>query len=358
MISLRQSTIAGALALLLQVLVLLAFGWLLTAPRDEAWAADRPPPEQSREVVVLTPMEIVEEEERPPEALTFVETSPDQVQEAPERPTNLISDRDTRAASAAEAALEEGPVLPTLEGVEAPGFELADSEFRDGPDEASASDDAATSDMPGEMPAEEQDTGELVVVEPGEADEPGEAAAPGIDLPELVPLPEVRPLPDLAEQEEREPADDADGTAEKDGLQPRVDSGAVADSGFQPQRRQRTFEGTISQSGVDSLDAEDTPLGRYLRQVSRVITRDWQRACRRNENMVHIRSGFVRVGFSIDRNGRVVGARAIDVRDAGQIQTLFTVEAVRNATLPPIPAEVREMLPGETLEMAFNFLFF
>ena len=106
--------IAGALALLLQVLVLLAFGWLLTAPRDEAWAADRPPPEQSREVVVLTPMEIVEEEERPPEALTFVETSPDQVQEAPERPTNLISDRDTRAASAAEAALEEGPALPTL----------------------------------------------------------------------------------------------------------------------------------------------------------------------------------------------------------------------------------------------------
>jgi len=354
MISLRQSLIAGALAVALELsllVLLFVLFWQPDSVDSPEEIVDHDAPEEVRpppEVVLVTPIS------PPREVLTFLETTPEQEAARPDNPAPFISDRNTRAASEETPALDSGPGLPTVAGRDAPGIELLDSEFRDGPQDGPPQ-SVATG------PIEPSPPGEVAAVDPV-PDIPADAVAEVVEniplvpenpAPEIVtaePLPELLPIPtDTPELPVPVP---------QDALPPRPPQPETAqDGGFEPQRVRRSIEGTISPRGVTSLDAEDTPLGRYLKRVSAIIRNNWQRACRDNTNLSHIQPGFIRVAFTIGRDGRVISATAVDVRDAGEVQKLFTIRAVMQSVLPPIPEDVLTVLPDGRLEMTFNFLF-
>jgi hypothetical protein len=174
-----------------------------------------------------------------------------------------------------------------------------------------------------------------------------------MDLPEKLPRMSVERPEDKLRPRPKEKDGESDLAA-----RPPAGGGGGGAPGFQEQKIRRAVEGTITQKGVTALDVEATPLGRYLQVVSKVVSRDWQRACRRNENLVHIQPGFIRVNFVISKDGKIGLARALEVRDASETQKWFTLRAIKAAKLPPIPPEVVELLEDGHLEVNFNFLFF
>lgn len=357
MIGHRQYAFAAFAAVVIESGLLLGAAWWSAANPAQAVvmpSAGTEPlaePDLAATIVPVVPVAAVAAAAEK-EVLQFVETSADQVQGKPPRPTNLISDRSTQAAGEGGQDRPDKRPQPQVDGSNLPGFELASQEFRDAPDDGSPPAPVpSTAPVPPTPPTITEATAKPQPDQPTPAEVALESIKPMIELPDSLPrLSAGRPA------EQLQPRNDDRATPD---LSPRPPPGAGGggDAGFKPQKIRRAMEGTIAQRGNASLDVEATPLGRYLQAVARVVTRDWQRACRRNENLMHVQPGFLRVNFVVAPDGHVLRASAVEQRDAGETQKIFTLDAVKQANLPPIPQELVEMLEGGKLEINFNFLF-
>jgi hypothetical protein len=352
MIGRPQIVFAALAAFLLEVVLLLAIAFWLESPPEESVAERKPTPDSPPppRVVLATLMPIVPVPQ--PERLNFELVDPGALREKPTRPTNLISDADSRAASELPSRREDGPAMPTQEGIDAPGLDLTNQKFSDGEQEVASAAQPGPSGPPEPVPPEPTPPSP-----PAEPARPEEVAAPRPE--ELLPLPTTLPRMEVTRPEEllRPREEKPDEPEVANNVPPRPPPGGGGGTpGFQSEKIQRAIEGTLSQRGKASLEVEDTPLGRYLKTVSRVIERDWQNACRRHRDVAT--PGFLRVNFTISADGRVTSARKVEARDGGEASVWFTLNAVKGAKLPPIPADVVEMLEAGHLEMNFNFLFF
>jgi len=117
--------------------------------------------------------------------------------------------------------------------------------------------------------------------------------------------------------------------------------------GYQPQTEQTKMVGSISNRGRSSVGALGTPLGRYKKEVDDAIGSRWYFFVNRRGDLISI--GNVKISFFITREGRVEGLK---VRSASGSDTLtsLSIQAIVEARLPPIPAEVAAVLPGGRLE--------
>jgi hypothetical protein len=61
--------------------------------------------------------------------------------------------------------------------------------------------------------------------------------------------------------------------------------------------------------------------------------------------------------FVIDPNGSVRSVSVVEMVDAGEVQKGFTLNSIRQAKLPAIPADLKKELDGEPLEITYNFYF-
>jgi hypothetical protein len=356
MIGRSQIVLAALAAFLLEVALLLVIaGWGLS-PKETISEEEKPTPESPPPRVVLaTLMPIVPVPQ--PERMNFELVDPGPLREKPTRPTNLISDADSRAATELPSRREDGPAMPTQEGIEAPGLDLTNQKFSDGEQEVASAAPPGPGGPPEPVPPEPTPPQPTPPEQNSESPQPEEVAA--IRPEELVPLPTplprmevTRPEELLRPREEKPPEPEVAAN-----VPPRPPPGGGGGTpGFQSEKIQRAIEGTLSQRGKASLEVEDTPLGRYFKTVSRVIERDWQNACRRHRDVAT--PGFLRVNFTIAADGRVISARKVEARDGGEASVWFTLNAVKGAKLPPIPADVVEMLEAGHLELNFNFLFF
>jgi hypothetical protein len=59
----------------------------------------------------------------------------------------------------------------------------------------------------------------------------------------------------------------------------------------------------------------------------------------------------------LDESGQVRSVGTVEEVGVGTIQKGFTHQAIREADLPEMPAEVRRQLDGEALELLYNFIF-
>ncbi len=363
----RQYALAAFAAVVLESGLLLGAAWWASAnpapavAMPSAGAESLAEPDLAVTIVPVVPVAAVAAAAEK-EVLQFVETSADQNQGKPARPTNLISDRSTQAAGEGGQDRVDKRPQPQVDGSNLPGFELASQDFRDGPDDAPADGTPPappappapvppTPPVPPAPPTITEATAKPRLDHPTPAEVALESIKPMIELPDSLPrLSAGRPAEQLPPRKDDRVTPD---------LSPRPPpgGGGGGDAGFKPQKIRRAMEGTIAQRGNASLDVEATPLGRYLQVVVRVVTRDWQRACRRNENLMHVQPGFLRVNFVVAPDGHVLRASAVEQRDAGETQKIFTLNAVKQADLPPIPQEIVEVLEGGKLEINFNFLF-
>ena len=124
---------------------------------------------------------------------------------------------------------------------------------------------------------------------------------------------------------------------------------------FRGDQRKTTIQGSISRSGRSALDVEDSPLGRYQATISRAVELEWQRNCVRYRDF--ITPGFLTVRFFVDAKGKVRNVQFVGAMQTGQQQKGFTLNSIRDATIPAMPPDLRKDLQEEPLELVINFYF-
>lgn len=101
---------------------------------------------------------------------------------------------------------------------------------------------------------------------------------------------------------------------------------------------------------------KDTPKLRYTRQVEGAIGKLWQQYSAFHRDVV---PGRLEISFYVTKKGKVEGLVIQDARQSNVRLTEFTLRAVREAEIPPMPAEVYPELSQadpERLRFDFNFM--
>lgn len=366
------TALIGSLLLNGLILLLLAFAVLRSLLLDPARTAVAPPEEQT---ILIVPVVEAPAEPEPPRG--FTRTSPEQASEPPER-ARFEGEHDTRAASDAPA-VADAPELPSQQGEEAESIETTESVYQDGDLEhrqLGSPAAAATPPSPLEPAARPAEPGttrgeELAEDAPGEGtDEPApETHDPLLARERLAegPLPIDRPVraeevideePKPAPETNRESAPAVAERAEEAVQQAPKPSSSASEPrppGFRGNQRKTRLKGSISRTGRTALDVDESALGRYHAAISRAIEQAWQRKCVQHRD--YITPGVIRVRVVIDGQGAVRSVGTIEEFGIGTIQRGFTHGAIREASLPDMPAEIRRDLDGEPLELLYNFIF-
>jgi|GEM_PF-3329158 len=123
------------------------------------------------------------------------------------------------------------------------------------------------------------------------------------------------------------------------------------------------LRGTRSSSPVPATMppvAEDkTPKGRYIRLVTSQVEKKWHiyRLLRRDG----VTYGSLQVVFYVNKIGKVEDLRVVNDKDSNRILTAFTLQAIRDAEIPPMPADVIPLLPKNDrgrLKIEYNVLIY
>lgn len=129
---------------------------------------------------------------------------------------------------------------------------------------------------------------------------------------------------------------------------------------FTPFTRTPQPNGANSNPGrVAPMPADDTPLGRYYRLVTGQVEKKWNiyRVLRR-EGVTY---GSLQVVFYVNKKGKVENLRVLDDKKSNKVLTAFTLQAIKDAEIPPMPADVIPLLPKndpERLKIDYNVLIY
>lgn len=289
----------------------------------------------------------------------FARTSKDQ-EGKPDAPTDILGERDTRAASEVAPTPGAEPNTPAQQGAAPlyPGhIETVNRTYQDGsvgkdkqgeetetPQEASSGKDGAGPDIPTEVVASE-------AAEDSAKQEQERHLAEGEILPvqkQKKSSEEDRPKEEHNAREKPEGEGGKELAAEGDEPEPKKD-------GFSGYSRQTAVAGSISRTGKSALNVRNSPLGRYQALVGKAVELQWRRNCEQHRD--HIVPGVISIRFYVDKNGEVSGIKFQEVIGANYIERGFTQRAIRQASLPRMSESVIEELGGESLELIYNFYF-
>jgi outer membrane biosynthesis protein TonB len=124
---------------------------------------------------------------------------------------------------------------------------------------------------------------------------------------------------------------------------------------FTPETAARKVEGTISnRSDKAALDVEATDLGRYKKEVTQAIERQWHRY--REQNASFVTYGSLRVSFRIDPGGAARNLKIVR-NDANAVMANFTLRSILDAKIPKMPPEVATQV-GQGLEFSYNVIIY
>ena len=181
---------------------------------------------------------------------------------------------------------------------------------------------------------------------PSEGAPPQPSVAPQ-ETPQPTPQPTVVPRPSPREAEEFAMLTNTPTPTP----QPTVSqTPATVRSRYQALKQQTRIAGSISNRGISSVNAMATPLGRYEKIMKDAIGSRWYSDIERRGESANV--GNVVVHFFIDRNGHINPA-SVKILENSSNETLaeISLQAVLEAKLPPIPADVANALPPEGLEV-------
>ncbi len=125
--------------------------------------------------------------------------------------------------------------------------------------------------------------------------------------------------------------------------------------GFRTTERRSRSSGRFVVGKGAALNVSATPLGRYESEIYRRIAYYWYRAC--DDHRGDIIPGSITISLRINKRGHLENMDLVRRHGAGVIQQSFTFRAIRQATLPPMPATVRQEIVGNLLELIFTFNF-
>ena len=310
-----------------------------------------------------------------------------------EKPKNaaFISDRNTKASATKAADPTATSPMPTTEGLKFQMNELANRDYRDGDIKEDAAKKSAAAPKTQPTPQKPQPT--------AAASPPAPPTPPPAPPPQAIAsAPTSSPLAKMMEEADKDLArvdmnrlplevrkpepqkqqpDAPPPSPPKPQMREVADSPPVPkavpvsedvlkttsnpkDKAFMPFTRTSENKGTLSNRGAeDSVDAEDTAKGRYIREVNSQVERKWHlfRALRRDM----VTPGNLKLEFYINAKGKVENLRIVDGAESTTLLSEFTVRAIREAEIPPMPKEVQELLPimdKQRLKMVYNVLIY
>ncbi len=200
----------------------------------------------------------------------------------------------------------------------------------------------------------------------------------------LLPVPseKIRPIPDEEDEPEKSLGDDEKANPEKPEKDLREEAEEKSDpakpdkgkpdakseedqkasqankpkrqlQSFSSERRKSQISGSISRKGASSVDAVNTPMGRYWKSISKAVETVWQREARkyRDFNM----PGSLRIAFNVDKRGVVSNLRIISDAGVATIQKGYTIRAINEAKIPAMPSDLISEMEGEPVEMIITF---
>lgn len=404
-------------SLLVHGLLFLALAWMFAGEAArKLWQQATAQPKE-KEVTLLYPEQIIPEPEMkppeppapppPPKREVYIRTSQNEAAAAAPKNAPFISDRNTTAATTKAAFPDATAPLPTMDGLKLPTRELADRDHRDGELKDDARPKAAKAAVAMLQPEPQAPPAPPSIMKPKDAAPPPQPVVPPQAVAKVVPestpltkmmeeadkalaiidknrlsievkkaeaVPDTPPMPQKPEPQTPPAKEVAQTMPEspakaqpipkalpvpEDDPNTRTTRNQDPDS-FTPFTRTTQTKGTISNRGsAASVDAEESPKGRYIRQVTGQVEKKWHvyRLLRRDG----VTYGSLEVVFYVNKSGKVEGLRVVNDKDSNPILTSFTLQAIRDAQIPPMPADVIPLLPmndQERLKIEYNVLIY
>ena len=359
----RLWLIAGGLSLLLNVAFLsfVSIAILESQRNRKNAAAAQPPPETSVWIVPEPPPPAaVEVPQETPAKREFARTTPDQAAE-PDPSARFIGERDTAAASE-RSPQQDAAELPSQAGID-PRYEgeieTTQSDYQDGsldepaeanplpPDDSAAMAESAPQEAAASSPPPPAPTAPREELYSGS--DPVDVTVPAEGEKTLETPPAPTPLTEPAETEMVEE------TPPQPEIAAQPPAAAPKEKSFRGFQRKTAIVGSISRTGKSSLDVENTELGRYQAKISKAVELEWQRNCVRHRDF--ITPGYLTTRFFVDPRGKVTSVQFMGEMQTGEIQKGFTLNSIRDAEIPAMPAALKKDLQGEPLELVFRFFF-
>lgn len=261
--------------------------------------------------------------------------------DAPEK-ARFESDRNTRAASewTPDEILprEKGPTL--VGGSEAAQFTLHDRRFSDGPMDQSATLSqipvVTSKPQPTKEATQQGQAGDSTLLRRSYLDPNADSSA--YRLGEMSTEPEEL-IKEGSGPSKQVPADDAD----------------TLPDGFRSEERQTAVNGSEVRQGRNAVDAEATPMGRYKKEVKDAIAVKWHSF--RKEQADLVTWGTLKLQFMVASSGEVRNVE-ITKNEANKVLVNFTLKAITEAELPPMPTEVSEELGDEDLIIRYEIIIY
>lgn len=361
-------------SLFLCLLGVLLFGILSLT--SMIFSPTRPIPRPAEQVVVVLapalpkvatpaapPTQAAAEKDRP----QFTRTSADQESAPPEK-ADFIGDRDTTATSDS-IPLAGAPAMPSQAGREPrrpKEIETTNSKPQDGDITHTSPSTPAPQPMaqpsprtPNEnFPQELPNKASTLAENRTEQEMPDKPEQKEITPKETI-AGEI-PVERTAKQEEIKPKPmvDTENSREKTTQLPKPNKPREPDPttpGFRGNQQKTKISGSITRQGKSALNVANTSLVRYHAALSRAIEQEWHRNCTKYRDF--ITPGILTMRFVIDPSGSVRSVSVVEMVDAGEVQKGFTLNSIRQAKLPAIPADLKKELDGEPLEITYNFYF-
>ncbi len=401
----KELPIAIAGSLLVHVLLFLLLAALFANPTKwEFKAAEVSAKPKEKEVTLIFPEQLIpppplpKPPVPPPKKEIYMRTTQNEASGEKPKDAAFISDRNTKASATKAADPAATSPVPTTEGLKFQMNELANRDYRDGDimDDAAKKSAAAPKAPP--TPQKPQPTASASPPSPP-APPPTPPAPPPqaiasaaassplakmmeeadkdlarVDMNRL-PLEVRKPEPQMKETDAPPPTPPA--TPPKPQMREVAESPPVPkaipvsdevakttskpqDKAFMPFTRTSENKGTISNRGTeDAVDAEGSPKGKFIRAVTSQVEKKWHlyRALRRDM----VSPGSLQVEFYVNAKGKVENLRIVNDRESTTLLSEFTVRAIRDAEIPPMPREVIDLLPimdKQRLKIEYNVLIY
>jgi outer membrane biosynthesis protein TonB len=404
----KELPIAIAGSLLVHVLLFLLLAALFANPTKwDFKAAEVTAKAPEKQVTLIFPDQLIppppvpKPPVPPPKKEIYMRTT--QNEAAGEKPKNaaFISDRNTKASATKAPDPTATSPVPTTEGLKFQMNELANRDYRDGdimedaakkaaavpktPNTPPKPQTAATQPTPPSPPKPPEPTPKPPTPPQPEPQSIASAASTSplakmmeeadkdlarVDLNRL-PIEVRKPTPQMKEPDAPPPTPDKPQMREVADSPPVPKAIPVSDEvakttskpqdkAFMPFTRTSENKGTISNRGTeDAVDAEGSPKGKYIRAVTSQVEKKWHlyRALRRDM----VSPGSLKVEFYVNSKGKVENLRIVNDRESTTLLSEFTVRAIRDAEIPPMPREVMDMLPimdKQRLKIEYNVLIY
>jgi outer membrane biosynthesis protein TonB len=357
-----QTGLAGSLVVHAVLLVLFVLGFSFNWGKWEPHLRPLAKPVEP-EVVLLFPSQVVPPPPAPPpkpvnQPKQFIRTSQNEAAPKAAAKSAFESDRNTVAASQKAASPDATLAMPTMDGVKVTMNELANRNFRDG--------EQASDSPPKALPVPQMLPPQPVVSEPppplvAKAEPKPETLTKLIeDMDRETVRLEVNRLP----IEIRKPGDFAPDSPPapapatkkpppfKDPLEPRK---KVGTDGFSPFTRTSAIKGTITNRGANAVDAERTAQGAYASAINSAVEKKWHSYRRIAGDAVSF--GSLEVEFYVNRSGDIEDLRITSAPGTADTRMAdFTLRAIQDADIPPIPEDVLPLLDDQRMPVRYDVI--